>query len=240
MKLSKVIVKNLFGTFNHEVGIKNELGITIIIGENGLGKTALLELIDGFFNGKFNYVKAIAFDVLIFEFSDQVKWVITKLEKDIKEDIDDNLVLTQVVNREEDTILLNCLFYNNIDARETARIIANKIPFLRRIAPVAWEDVRNRHIYRVNDILNKFGNNITYNVIENNNEYPEWFKDRFEKINVNLIKTQRLLHIDDLEERPMHTVEKYSAELSRLINNKLTESTELSRSEERRVGEECR
>lgn len=220
MKLSKVIVKNLFGTFNHEVAIKNELGITIIIGENGLGKTVLLELVEGFFNRKFDYINSITFDTLTFEFADKVKWILTK-NANIKEDNEKsiNLVLTQINSKIEDSFNLELYDVDDINPRQLARMIANSITYLKRITPVSWEDQRNGQVYRANDILENFG--------YNNTEYPDWFNSRLDKINVTLIKTQRLLLIDQ-EKQPIHTVEKYSQELSRLINNKLTVSTELS------------
>lgn len=51
MKLKKISVKKLFGVFDHDIPINKKSGITIIIGENGLGKTILLEMIEALFNG---------------------------------------------------------------------------------------------------------------------------------------------------------------------------------------------
>ena len=55
MKLKKIRVKKLFGIFDHEIPVNNASGITIVIGENGLGKTVLLEMIEAFFKGRYFY-----------------------------------------------------------------------------------------------------------------------------------------------------------------------------------------
>lgn len=225
MKLKKIIVNELFGSFYHEVEIKNQAGITIIIGENGLGKTVLLELIEAFFQGKFNYINSIVFKKLTFEFTDGVMWSITKDESPEH----NCLLLTEASNDCISKCIIKLHEYdNNLEIRDIAINIARKHSFLRRISPSSWEDRKTGHLYRANDIISNFGAEYIFNDVLSNEGYPDWFKKRFKEIDVTLIRTQRLLRIDDDDDRPIHTVEMYSEELSRLINNKLTESTEFS------------
>ena len=80
MKLNQIKVNGLFGVFDHEIPINNESGITIVIGENGLGKTIILEMIEAFFKGNFLYFNKVSFSELIFEFSDKVIWTLKKTE----------------------------------------------------------------------------------------------------------------------------------------------------------------
>ena len=89
MKLKKITVTKLFGIFRHEIPLNNESRITIIIGENGLGKTVLLEMIEAFFKGRYFYFNNIDFENMEFEFDDQIKWILTK-----KVTKDDTPVLT--------------------------------------------------------------------------------------------------------------------------------------------------
>ena len=51
-------IKGLFDTFDHQIELKKE-NITLILGENGLGKTLILKLINAFFCADFNYIHAI-------------------------------------------------------------------------------------------------------------------------------------------------------------------------------------
>ena len=46
MKIKRLIVRGLFHTFDHEIRFNNG-GVVIIIGENGIGKTTLLQIING-------------------------------------------------------------------------------------------------------------------------------------------------------------------------------------------------
>lgn len=53
MRITKIYVRNLFGIFNHTIIIKLDERITIIHGKNGVGKTALLRIINSLFNLNF-------------------------------------------------------------------------------------------------------------------------------------------------------------------------------------------
>jgi predicted ATP-binding protein involved in virulence len=45
MKLKKIEIEGLYGTFDHEIKLKSDERITIIHGPNGVGKTTVLRLI---------------------------------------------------------------------------------------------------------------------------------------------------------------------------------------------------
>lgn len=49
MKIKEVSVHKLFDIFDHKINLKLDEGITIVIGENGLGKTVILEMLQAFF-----------------------------------------------------------------------------------------------------------------------------------------------------------------------------------------------
>ncbi|MEK8018695.1 MAG: hypothetical protein VSS75_017625 [Candidatus Parabeggiatoa sp.] len=53
MKIKEIIVEKLFDTFDHTISLKTEEGITLMLGENGFGKTVLLEMINALFNQNF-------------------------------------------------------------------------------------------------------------------------------------------------------------------------------------------
>ena len=78
MKLEKVIVSSLFGVFDHEIPFKVESGITIVIGENGLGKTVILEAINALFDKKYSFFGSLEFGSFNFYFSNNEIWQLTK------------------------------------------------------------------------------------------------------------------------------------------------------------------
>ncbi len=231
MKLSKIKVEKLFGVFDHEIKINNNIGITIIIGENGLGKTVILEMIEAFFKGNYLYFNSISFKKLIFEFTDKVLWTIEKdksLENNNLEFLP-RLTLTQT-NKNNSTYKPLKLFQFDFDELE---MFANRItrysPHLRRIGPRTWLDRRTGDRLNIDNLIRRYGNDIAEGFFFSNDDKPKWFTDRFNSIKVNLIETQRLISVDNTEEKTHErTVNKYSHELSRLIKRYLTESTELS------------
>lgn len=72
MELLKVEVEGLFGIFSHKIAMNDTSNITILLGENGLGKTVLLQMIQAFFNKDFQYINDIEFKVfrLTFDYGD--------------------------------------------------------------------------------------------------------------------------------------------------------------------------
>jgi predicted ATP-binding protein involved in virulence len=61
MRITRVVVNNLFGMFKHEVDFNLNDRITIIHGLNGVGKTAILRLIDGVVNRQAVEILSIPF-----------------------------------------------------------------------------------------------------------------------------------------------------------------------------------
>lgn len=226
MKINKISVKKLFGVFNHEVPINNSTGITIIIGENGLGKTVLLEMIEAFFKANFFYFSKVTFDEMIFEFEDKIKWI---LKKDSSENEVAKLSLTQINKNKTKYNPINLFEYEEDHIEMMARRISRHSRFLRRIHPKYWEDRRTKRHYTTEEVVLRFGSEFQLELDFSESEKPKWFRDKFDKINVSLIETQRLISIQSNEENSREvTVEKYANELSRTIKRYLTESTELS------------
>ena len=226
MKLKEITVEKLFGIFNHHIKLNNDSRITIIIGENGLGKTVLLEMIEAFFKERYFYFNSVDFDSMTFKFDDGITWVLKK--ELIKEDLP-ILNLIQI-NKNQKEFKPHRL--NNFQARDIemlTRRISRQIPNLSRIGPRAWEDRRTGNIIHQDELLFKYSDYIPNDIYLNNQETPKWFKDRHDSIKISLIETQRLISIEEREEKTLKkTVEKYATELTRIIKSCLTESTELS------------
>lgn len=241
MKINRVAIKKLFGVFDHEIKMKPS-GITIVIGENGLGKTILLEMLEAFFNGKYHHLNNVVFEELLLEFEDKVKWIIKK------EIGPQNLPFLELVQKSGKTV--NKYKLTSLDNKEilsAANSIARAYEFLRKVSPTTWLDRRTGEHLKPRDVVSNYGHMWTAHMPEyifskmdyeqqsslnyfddNKNTPPDWFFERHNCINVSLIKTQRLLYIDTPDQKPTFTVDKYSTEVSKLVKTKLAESTELS------------
>lgn len=226
MKIKKISVKKLFGVFDYDIPVNNKSGITIIIGENGLGKTILLEMLEAFFNGKYFYFNSVTFKEFILVFDDGVKWVLKKVDQ--KDDFT-ILNLIQINKNNKSYQPVRLMNYQPEDIERLAIRESRRFPFIRRIGSRIWEDRRTRKLIRLDELMNWFGGHSPHDDYFSDTEKPKWFTQRHEKINVSLIKTQRLISIEEREEiTHKKTVEKYSKELSAEIKLSLTESTELS------------
>lgn len=229
MKLSRIEVKKLFGVFDHDIRINNDRGITIIIGENGLGKTVILEMVKHFFNRSFLFFNSVAFEELIFEFEDEVIWTI---KREFDEEQSENLLVFLGDKLSQDKFIIQ---WSNLDPQyinKHAYQIGKILGYLRRVTPNRWEDTRTGIVYTAKGVVERFGNEIPFSNYKIGNETivdaPEWFVSKFEKINVTLIETQRVFVLDEQEMSPVDTVRKYSIEISDRIKSKLAESTDLS------------
>ena len=226
MKIKKISIKKLFGVFDYDIPVNKKSGITIIIGENGLGKTILLEMLEAFFKGKYFYFNSVTFKEFILVFDDGVKWV---LKKRVQKDDFPILNLIQINKNSKSYKPVRLMSYQREDIERLAIRESRHFPFIRRIGSRIWEDRRTGKLIRLEEWVNRFGGHFLPDDYLSDSEKPKWFTKRHEKINVSLIKTQRLISIEEREEKTHEkTVEKYSKELSEEIKLSLTESTELS------------
>ncbi|MFY3790761.1 hypothetical protein ACOQFO_03475 [Ureibacillus sp. MALMAid1270] len=114
--------------------------------------------------------------------------------------------------------------------RREALSIARMSNTLRRVGSDTWEHRYNGELYNSLEIVEKFGGNYRRynNIFLKDLDLPLWFIERFERVQVSLIETQRVFNFENPDRAPIETVKKFSRELTELIKQKLTESTELS------------
>lgn len=225
MKLIQIKIEKLFGTFNHKVNL-NKSGITIILGENGLGKTVLLEMIEAFFKGKYFYFNQIAFNKMTLKFSDGVVWDL------IKEEIENDIPQLSVLQTNINGTTFKPYKLSNYQQDELHRHptgFSKKYPYLQRIGVRKWVDQRTGRIFTSAEEVQRYNKIVQYNLQFGDEDQPKWFSNRHDEINASLIETQRLITVTKKRENAHEkTVEKYSKELSQLIKSHLTKSTELS------------
>ncbi|MDA3939079.1 MAG: AAA family ATPase [Spirochaetia bacterium] len=229
MQIDKISIEKLFGVFNHEIKINNDIGITIIIGENGFVKTVILDMIEAFFNGKYYYFNNVEFKNITFTFSDGVTWV---LSKEISIDDFPTLILKEINKKKKQYKPLQLLRYDEEHVHYLSNRMKRNFPELRQMGPNLWENRRTGEYLKREDLPIKYQNYMQYELFydADDTEKPKWFMQRFESLDVSLIETQRVISLSNREKDERHnkTVENYSEELSKLIKTYLTQSTELS------------
>lgn len=207
MKIRKISVKGLFHTFDHEIRF-NDSGIAIIIGENGIGKTTLLQIINSIFTKKFDFLFTIDFNLIEIFFS-RIKWSITK-------DDDGNINISNPIKNDSFTIKP----INERDAYFMRR-------FLEQINEDEWFDRRIGRPVTRDEIIKRYRQDPIAQ-----SERPIWFDELITENRVMFIQTQRLYKTEYDNERDHrkleYMVDAYSNELVDLLRKNNTAFTSTS------------
>lgn len=203
IKISKIVVNGLFHTFNHEIRLNND-GVVIIIGENGIGKTTILKIINSIFSRKFDYLHTIDFDSIELSFS-KIKWILYKS--------DENSIIIKNQNLNEE--------FEIKPSKDNPHFYLRKY-YIIQTADNEWYDRRMGISLSREDIIHRFG----IDPLDKFNNYPEWFNRILSDNHVIFIQTQRLYRTDYEKERdgkPLeHMVQTYSNELVKILQDNNT------------------
>ncbi|MBF0508410.1 MAG: AAA family ATPase [Deltaproteobacteria bacterium] len=71
MRITEIAVKGLFGLFDHHIPLNLNERVTIIHGPNGVGKTVLLQMIDGLFNYNYEIFSRVPFSLFRIKFNNE-------------------------------------------------------------------------------------------------------------------------------------------------------------------------
>jgi predicted ATP-binding protein involved in virulence len=248
MRIKQISVVNLFGTFNHIIPLNISERATIMIGPNGYGKTTILKMIDGIFNGKFSIFFRIPFQEFVVSLESGGYFKIEKKSHKKKREgflFDLNLIVS------EDGISSQKINLTNLDPTRTREWYY----FMRNILDEDMIDKRTlaqlRHGSEFIDpdvylpIIEKYwdifeGESFERKRIPSEMLHPVLgeFSSKLVKIrtltkelNVHFIQAQRLisrskLKADRKTETETPVVSVYSEELTKVIAEKLAQSTE--------------
>lgn len=199
IKISKISVKGLFHTFNHEIRLNND-GVVIVIGENGIGKTTILKIIDSIFSKKFDYLFTIDFDTIELSFS-KTQLVLYKN--------DDNSIIikNQTLNKE----------FEIKPSKDNDSIYYRR--FIIQTSENEWFDRRIGMSVSKEDIIHRYG----IDPLEKSYNYPDWFNNVIANNHVIFVQTQRLYRTDYEKERDgkslEYMVKTYSDELVKILQD---------------------
>lgn len=234
MKITRITVDKLFGVFDHDVELTKNNGITIIIGENGLGKTVILESINAFFGKNFKFFYELKFQQFSFHFDTKEVWNLTKENKDgtislfiSKDDLTKTHSKTKPVKLAQeitsprsrhyreinyrDRDLIEHIEYENLRVHEMSTQQLDRIMWMQRRA---IERNRYGEIYDQKDITP-----------------PKWYLDGIQKVNIRLIETQRIITIKEIGgDAYVNTVSNCSNELKNIITKAVQEAADVTSS----------
>ena len=205
MTIKRIRINGLFGTFDHEIKLNNN--VVIIMGENGVGKTITLNMIEAIFTKNFQYLIDKQFDEILISFHKET-WHITRRSNntDLFGDNSDVELVFQSSRKDVESFQI------------TETMLMPRIPyFFERVGADRWFNRRNGMYYNRMDLVDRYsGENTQF-------EIPEWYQTQCDCNRVKLIRTQRLFQEEDRHQQ-MLSVKKYSQELSALMQEEISKA----------------
>lgn len=241
MKIKRIVVKNLFGTFDHDVPLNIEEHITILHGPNGIGKTVLLKILNSLFRSNYYELYRIPFSRLEIEFSDRSRLLVRK-----KLHLDE-LGPLKAENSSYRELAFEWLKPTKKKVRYTVKPIdieevfstpkvERMIPELEKIDDNTWVHFTTQEKLTSEEVMSLFSDKLP----QKRKDEPAWLREVLASINICFIKTQRLLSISfsqsvETERRTsvIPSVISYSDELAASMQKKLAEYAALSQSLDR-------
>ncbi|MEH1958805.1 MAG: AAA family ATPase [Nostoc sp.] len=238
MRIKEISVSGLFGIFDHVIPLNIDERITIIHGPNGLGKTAILRILNNFFNTRYAELRTIPFRKFRVKFDDHTSVEIIKDYENVEDSETQNIVFQ--FYKPDSTPASFSLKRVNIRSDRNIFISSaseDVIPVREQTYPVttlSFEDYV--------EILDNFSHSNL-----KSQEEPDWLEKLKSNIHIHLIESQRLLNFVPNSssrrsaETPsmLSTVSAYSDELAKLMQDKFKEygttSQSLDRTFPRRV-----
>ncbi len=237
MQIQQISVSGLFGIFDHVIPLNMDERITIIHGPNGFGKTAMLRILNGFFNSRYSVFRNIPFSKFRVEFSNDSSVEVVKTSEGSgktkkREHIN---IEFHKPNSEKQIYILR----ETKDSSDFDPVLEDIVPGLKRVAPKRWVDIHTGEFFSLGEVMDRFEDILPSKV--KFQEEPEWLENLKNDIHVRLIESQRLLNVVPSrssrvysgESTMLSTVSAYSDELAKLIQSKLAEYGTTSQSLDR-------
>lgn len=239
LKIKRLIIKKLFGTFDYDIRLSQD-DLTVLIGPNGYGKTTILRILFEIAQRNFLYFVGLYFQKIEVVSSDE-------------SNNEQSITIEKRDNGKEMLVSINGQPFS-ISIEKILEIIDENLPFFRETKDNInkWIDIRTESQVNLSSVITTFvnthnvGSKITKDTIERVNYSFEGILD-FQFPNIYLIREQRLLrkvenkdykeYVDGIysnrQQQPRliyeETINKYANLLKEIIDETDSEYAEKSR-----------
>ena len=190
LRLTRIEAHRLFGLYDHDIPLNPSQRVTLLHGPNGVGKTAILCMIDGLLNKRLDYFRSIPFERFCLSFADGRTLVLRSITGGDGTRTGYSLQLSSSTGQPYQQAEFKAL--GKIDA------IAAEFTFLRRHDAWndTWVDHRDGELLSESDVTSRYGDQLPKGRHpEAEDEDPEWFNLLLADVNTHLIGAQRLVEL---------------------------------------------
>ena len=242
MRIKQISVNGLFGIFNHVIPLNINERVTILHGPNGFGKTAILRILNNFFNSRSSELQTIPFGNFRVEFDDCSSIEIKKGFKHSKGAEIIDITFNFYSSNSEKLSFSPGPMKILSELGFPISILDDVIPGLERIDTRKWVYLPTDETLSLEEVFERFGDSLPLKLRPSySNKEPEWLKTLKDGIHIRLIESQRLLNfVPNRSSRSyrgtssmLSTVSAHSDELAELMQDKFKEYGTTSQSLDR-------
>ena len=182
LRLQRVEVDGLFGIYDHRIEINLNDRVTLLHGQNGVGKTTVLRMINALLRGEIAYFGRVPFTRFLLAFQDHSSLELTLDNPNVENDVGTLTLIRKGVKKKSKKVKL----------RLNTELLAARIDHLEPHSGIenTWIDIRHGEVLSEVDVLARYGGP--------RREYPHqeeisWFHEFLENANSHLIEAQRLV-----------------------------------------------
>lgn len=220
MKITLYEVEKLYNSFNHKITFNEN--ITIILGQNGLGKTAMLTMLYGLFSHDFFLLLKYPYASLSLTFDNKQKLII---ERDCNNDYQELNFTLKTPRGKTQKIKLSEIIQNAESAKRTIRKYI-PVDILRHTDEEIWQIRSTGEYISTTEVISRFSTQFPQLLETNISGCPQWLEDVISSIKVDFIGTKRLQTQVFNDERmynrrlELHdTIEEYAIDFIRLLSS---------------------
>ena len=204
--LEKLFVRKLFGIFDNEINFRDG-GITVVIGQNGCGKTTMLHILNAVFSKNHSQLFQYQFDYIELTISSHV----LKIEV-IDEYLEEEEVTIKSLKYYVDSQALEKCYRENSKINSPA-FWTRVIPSLRRRPGNSFYDMRGGEVLTLSEVIDTYFDELPEETKNDIITIPNEVQQLIRDLQVELITTERLkgIYRDD-EYRRMEFVQKFAVE----------------------------
>lgn len=250
MRIRMISIKQLFGMFDYSIPLNLDKRVTIIIGPNGYGKTTILKMVNGLFNGNLSILFKVPFTEFTVDFEDNSKILVSKKTRKIKNSRDILDVFLTITKPGEDPQSINL---TDIDSEKNRDLLYYATDILRdeyidrstlRLLRTGGDFQNTENLFNIYEKLYEVVlREMNYSEQRNSRlNLPVFLRSDFGKklqvmikitqtLNVHFVQTQRLISYSTQEkvektEKETPVVKLFSKELAKGIETTLAKSSE--------------